>query len=54
MIKTVKKRRGNFGIEIAFYVKGKVKKHIFILRRRSRAGEKFISEFINKYILGVQ
>ncbi|MCK5005557.1 MAG: protein kinase, partial [Candidatus Aminicenantes bacterium] len=52
-IKTVKKRKGNFGIEISFYVKGKVKKHVFILRRKSRRGEKFISDFINKYILGV-
>ncbi len=52
-IKAVKKRKGNFGIEISFYVKGKVKKHVFILRRKSRKGEKFISDFINKYILGV-
>lgn len=52
-IKAVTKRKGNFGIEISFYVKGKVKKHVFILRRKSRKGEKFISDFINKYILGV-
>ncbi len=51
-IRTVKKRKGNFGIEISFYVKGKVKKHVLILRRKSRKGEKFISDFINKYILG--
>jgi len=53
MIKSVKKRKGNFGIEVAFFVKGKVKKHVFVLRRKSRKGEKFVSGFINKYILGV-
>ncbi len=52
MIIAVKKRKGNFGIEISFNVKGKAKKHVFILRRRSRSGEKFISGFINKHILG--
>lgn len=51
-IKTVKKRKGNFGIEISFYVKGKVKKHVFTLRRKSRERERFVSDFINKYILG--
>ncbi len=54
MVKSVIKRKGNFGIEISFFVKGKVRKHVFILRRKSREGEKFVSGFINKYILGVQ
>ncbi|MEN8222783.1 MAG: protein kinase [Acidobacteriota bacterium] len=53
MVKSVVKRKGNFGIEISFYVKKKVKKHVFVLRRKSREGEKFVSSFINKYILGV-
>jgi len=53
-VKRVKKRKGNSGIEISFYIKNKVRKNIFILRRKSRSGEKFISGFINKFILGVQ
>lgn len=51
-IKLVKKRKGNFGIEISFYVKEKIKKHVFTLRRKSRKRERFVSDFINKYILG--
>ncbi|MCK5222155.1 MAG: hypothetical protein KAR14_11290, partial [Candidatus Aminicenantes bacterium] len=51
-IKLVKKRKGNFGIEISFYVKEKIKKHVFTLRRKSRKRESFVSDFINKYILG--
>ncbi len=51
MVKKVKKRKGTFGIEISFYSKGRVKKNVFILKRKSRNGEKFVSEFIAKYVL---
>lgn len=51
-IKYVKKPKGSFGIEIAFLKKNKVKKHTFILRKKNRRGEIFLSGFINKYILG--
>ncbi len=53
-IKKVKKRKGNSGIEISFHIRDRVKKNVFILRRRSRNGERFIAVFINKFILGVQ
>ncbi|MEN8153945.1 MAG: serine/threonine-protein kinase [Acidobacteriota bacterium] len=51
-IKYVKKPKGSFGIEISFFVKNKAKKNTFILKRRNRKGEVFLSAFINNYILG--
>jgi len=50
-IKKVDKPKNSFGIRISYLSKGNVKKNIFILKGRNRKGEKFLTEFINKYVL---
>ncbi len=50
-IRKIQKPRSSYGIVVSYLSGKKTKKSVLILRGRNRRGEKFLVEFLNKYIL---